>query len=140
MGVFLCAELSEEIFAIDLHQIGRKCYKMPYWDPQIPYIEEPIPGKFMNPNRKRSREAGVIGYDEDDTFNDDIQHLRSVASRNVSNNNGVASGSRVALNNQQECRCQLSQKMDMILYEFRRFDERFTRYEDDLKRMAERQE
>lgn len=91
----------------------------------------------MNRNRKRSREAGVIGNDEeDDTFNDDIQHLRSVASRctnlgmeppsyvldrdrNVSNNNGVASGSRVALHNQQECRCQLSQKMDMILYEFR---------------------
>lgn len=48
IGVFLCAALSEEMFVIDLEQIERKCFRMPYWDPVHPNIQdEPISGKFV---------------------------------------------------------------------------------------------
>ncbi|KAK0157062.1 hypothetical protein PV327_011431, partial [Microctonus hyperodae] len=47
IAMFLRAALSRDMFVIDLEQIERKCFRMPYWDSVYPNSEdEPVPGKF----------------------------------------------------------------------------------------------
>ncbi|KAK0070767.1 hypothetical protein PV325_014101, partial [Microctonus aethiopoides] len=101
----------------------------------------------MNQTKKRSRETGVIHFNEErDLFDDHIQHLRSLtcgrtdfrtgspsdvseSGCNSSSINVVASGSVNRLQNQMQPP-HSANTLDMILDEIRKLGDRITRLEE----------